>query len=202
MSANRRVRTHGVLGLSLVSLPRAACIAACAAAPLVALAALHAQPPAAPSPLSLAPVPSRTIDACGFLAGTWQGEMNGAFVEEIWSTPRGNNIVGTFRWLRADGTPAMLEMLAITQEASGLRLRLRHYSALLHAKEETDKPITLKLTENSPSHAVFAAEQDAGSLEQIVYRVENDTLHITVEFASPQDESGPRPPLKFELRKQ
>lgn len=181
---------------------RAVIGAACAGMPVAAIAAYFSQPPAAPSPLTLAPVPARTIDACAFLAGTWQGEMNGAFVEEIWSTPRGNNIVGTFRWLRQDGTPILFEMLAITQEASALRLRLRHYSALLHAKEDADKPITLKLTENSPTHAVFGAEQNAGSLAQIIYRVENDTLKITVEFDSPQNEDAPRPPLQFTLRRQ
>jgi hypothetical protein len=136
------------------------------------------------------------IDALAFLAGVWTGEMRGTFVEEAWSRPQGNNIVGYFRWLRPDGTPMLFEILTITEEDDVLRLRLRHYSAVLHGKEAPDKPITLRLGESGASRAVFTAEKDAGDLSHVSYEVADDVLTIRVEFVQEGREA-----LVFRLRR-
>lgn len=174
---------------------------------LLGLAAMRPQPPAAPAaPASPAPpeAPKFTIADAAFLAGTWRGEIDGSFVEESWSAPQGNNIVGTFRWLRPDGKPAMFEMLAITEEPGGVRLRLRHYSAKLQAKEDADKPLTLRLSQviadSASSRAVFTAEKDADDLKEVVYFRTGDTFSIDVVFA-PESDGTERPPLKFKLNR-
>lgn len=146
--------------------------------------------------------PAARITDLGFLAGTWRGE-SGGLVEETWTTPEGNNIVGCFRWLRTDGTPRMLEMLAITSEPDGIRLRLRHYSATLGAKEAAEEPMTLKLAAVSlggagGATAAFVAERHADSLDRITYRVERDVLWITVAFKA-ETGAAPRKPLEFRL---
>lgn len=157
-----------------------------------------AEPPSGPAP-SESPARSGEeragIEALGFLAGSWRGEMNGSFVEENWSRPEGNNIIGTFRWLKKDGTPAMFEMLTITREADVTRLRLRHYSPTLAAKEERDQPMTLRLAEVSGKRAVFEAERDAGDLARIVYEVKGEELAISVQFV--KEERGS---LEFKLK--
>lgn len=141
--------------------------------------------------------PKAVIGDLVFLAGTWRGSRGGV-VEEIWGTPQGNNIIGCFRWLKADGTPMMLEMLAITAEADAIRLRLRHYSATLSAKEEKDQPLTLRLATHDRASAVFVAERDAGELDRVTYRLEGDTLNITVAFTQGEQ---PRKPLEFKLER-
>lgn len=124
--------------------------------------------------------------------------MNGGFVEEAWSAPFGNNMIGHFRWLKPDGTPGMFEVLAITQEGDDVRLRLRHFSPALAAKEPVDRPQTLILAESSATRALFKAEKDTVSLSQITYEVKDNTLFIVVEFAA---SDPPRETLKFELER-
>jgi hypothetical protein len=163
-----------------------------------------------PKPTSAATTdaPAKAPFAIGdlsFLAGTWRGDVGGgggAFVEEIWSAPRGNNILGSFRWLNDDGTPMMFEILAIVQEPDAIRLRLRHYTADLAAKDGAEKPLTLTLTELTGGRALFRAEKDAGSLDHILYTRSSDTLAIDVVFIQPpadQPDARPRKPLQFRL---
>lgn len=162
------------------------------------------QPSAAGTGAATTGVSATSIDSLGFLAGSWSGEMNGSYTDETWTRPQGNNIVGSFRWLKPDGTPSMFEILTITQEADAIRLRLRHFSPTLGAKEEADKPMTLKLAELEGSRAVFKAEKDVGGLDHISYEVTGDQLAITVAFVQPpadKPDAKPRKPLEFKLKK-
>lgn len=157
-----------------------------------------AQSPTAPTaPRPDSPKQSK-LSALVFLQGTWQGAMGGPFVEEIWSAPHGTSMMGCFRWLGPDGAPAMFELLTITQEQDEVRLRLRHFSPTLAAKEPIDKPQTMRLAESTTNKAVFRAEKDAGALDRITYAVDGDTLRIAVEFVA---SDPPRDPLKFELKR-
>jgi hypothetical protein len=171
------------------------------AAVLTITAGLYAvQQPAAGTP-SKAPTTTSpaAIESLAFLAGAWRSTEEGGTTEEIWSAPVGNNLIGAFRWLKADGTPAMLEMLAITRESDAVRLRLHHYDAALNAREE--KPITLRLSKVEGTRAEFAAEKDAGQLAGVNYEVKGGELHIDVLFAAPDQSDQPaRKPLKFALK--
>jgi len=136
-----------------------------------------------------------TIASVAFMAGQWKGEMDGGVSEEHWSKPHGNNVMGMFRWLKADGTPVMFEILAITEESDGVYLRLRHFSAKLGAKEEKDDPMTLKLAEATASKAVFRGVEKEKRLAACIYERTADGLNITVEFPDPT-----REPLRFTLK--
>jgi hypothetical protein len=172
---------------------------AIAALPLALLAAVH-DPPAKDAAPATPSASVASLGAVGFLAGTWRGSMGEDFVEEIWSEPHGQSVMGSFRWLRPNGTPVLFEMLLISKEDDALRLRLRHYTATLEAKDE--KPMTLKLTESAPNRAVFSAERDAEGLSRIVYERRGDTLAIDVEFVQPTGpDAPPRNPLAFRLKK-
>lgn len=154
--------------------------------------------PAAPTPagmMDLTKDPARpSIDQLAFLEGDWKGEKDGAVVEEIWSAPSGNNIVGCFRWLKKTGKPSMFEILALTEEDDGIYLRLHHYSSKLVGKEPSDKPLTLRLSKIEVNTAEFTPVA-AGDLSKIVYTVSEKNLKITVEFA------GGASALKFDLTK-
>lgn len=145
-----------------------------------------------------------TIQDLAFMAGQWRGDQDGRLVEEFWSAPAGNNMIGCFRWLRADGRAMVFELLAMTQEADGVRLRLRHHSATLVAKEEKDQPLTLRLAEVRPGFARFIAEAAAGDLDNITYTVQGEMLTINVAFKALPAGTGAasgkaREPLVFVL---
>ena len=83
------------------------------------------------------------------------------------------------------------------------------------AKEDQDKPITLRLKPRSapavpaaepgfPGYAEFEAEKNAGDLRSVVYERSGDTLTITVNFVqepSARGTVGVRAPLIFTLRR-
>lgn len=156
-----------------------------------------AQPAAIPS-VAKSPDP---LDTVAFLAGRWVHVDEDGATEEHWSAPRGGAMMGMFRWDRPDGRPVMFEILTITSEGEDLLLRLRHYSPRLVAKEDKDKPMTLKLSEHGERRAVFSAHEHAADLSRIVYHCPTaDTLRITVEFAANDGEE--RDPLQFELKRE
>ena len=137
-----------------------------------------------------------TIASVAFMAGQWKGGMDGGIAEEHWSKPQGNNVMGMFRWLKPDGTPAMFEILTITEESGSVFLRLRHFSARLGANEEKDDPMTLKLAEATATKAVFRGIDTEKRLAACIYeKTGAGELKITVEFPDPT-----REPLHFTLK--
>ena len=176
-------------------------LAGLAAAALGAVRLSADQPPAKPATATAAPNSSApsSLQELGFLAGAWRGDMAGGLAEEVWSEPSGNSIMGCFRWLKEDGSPRMFEMLTITREGDATLLRLRHYTPTLTAKEETDKPLTLRLKESGPGKAAFAAgKSEAGDLSGVRYELREGALHITVEFGNSEKQ---REPLIFSLQR-
>lgn len=194
-----------VLALSLPASLTAAAVMA--SPPSTPKAPAAATPPAAaapaPTPASPSVAPRAILVPVGslsFLAGAWSGPMGPDTAEEIWSAPRGSSLMGCFRWIDSTGTSNMFEILTITAEKDATRLRLRHFSPTLVAKEEADKPMTLVATEHAGTRVVFSAEKDAAGIDRIVYEVVADELRIDVEFSPPTGDAKPRPPLKFKLR--
>lgn len=137
-----------------------------------------------------------------FLAGRWVHVDAQGATEEHWSAPRGSAMMGMFRWDRPDGSPVMFEILTITAEGGDVLLRLRHYSPKLVAKEDKDKPMTLKLAEHSERKAVFVAAENAAMLTRIVYHCPTaDELNISVQFA-PDENGEQNDPLEFALKRE
>jgi len=87
-----------------------------AAAVLIAPATLAAQSSATQS--SDAP----TLDDLAFMAGCWRGEFaNGAALEEIYTAPSANLILGLSRFLRG-GRAVQYEFSRITADSTGIML--------------------------------------------------------------------------------
>jgi hypothetical protein len=62
-----------------------------------------------------------------FLQGTWTGKTEkGAYVEEYWSRPAGDTMIGHCRFI-ADGKTTFYELLAIVWEPDRVVLKMRHF---------------------------------------------------------------------------
>lgn len=151
---------------------------AAAPAPVVELPA-HAAPNAALAPFS-------------FMTGTWVGVNPVKTVnEETWSLARGNNMVGTFRQIRRDGTPAFFEVSLITVEESGIELRLRHMHRALEVPENRKNISIFKLKEAAEGRVEFTGTGDAEQVTGVVYRkVDDNTLAVEISFAPTSKEKG------------
>ncbi|MEW5843538.1 MAG: DUF6265 family protein [Bacteroidota bacterium] len=81
---------------------------------------------------------SNLINKLSWLEGTWQGNAFDGFGEEIWSAPKGNNIIGMFRHLK-DGEIVFTEINYIVEENDMLILKLKHFDKNLVGWEEKEK---------------------------------------------------------------
>ena len=109
--------------------------------------------------------------------------------------------MGCFRWLKPDGTAAMVELLSIAAENNTLYLRLRHHDAKLVGwknEAEANKPLEMVLKEKTENRVVFHAGDSAaaGDLSAITYAREGDSLSIEITFTKPE-----RKPLRFPLQR-
>lgn len=68
------------------------------------------------------PGESQSLDDLAFLSGCWEGPLSrGGAIEEFYSAPSDNLIVGTTRYLR-DGHTVMFEFSSIVHDSSGIVL--------------------------------------------------------------------------------
>ncbi|MGH7131855.1 MAG: DUF6265 family protein [Phycisphaerales bacterium] len=151
-----------------------------------------------PMPPAVPPKPdSKPADVTrfSFLTGAWRGYIGSELVEEVWSAPSGNHLMGMFRWMGPDGNIRMSELLSITGEPGVARLRLMHFDPALRTREPGDKPLILRLAMIDGDRAEFVAEE-AESLERVVYQRTGDELAIDVIF---KQGDKPRKPLQFRL---
>lgn len=110
--------------------------------------------PATPVP---SPFASVTVADFAWLTGTWQGEVEGDFVEDQWSVPAGGVMMGMFRWVRGgkDGKLSLYEFLSIEPGPEGPVLWLRHFGARLVAWEDKEGAIAFHLAAYKPNEATF-----------------------------------------------
>lgn len=117
-----------------------------------------------------------------WLSGAWVLERTGERLEEWWSTPVGNSMVGHFRWIR-DGDLWITEMVSITEEPGEVVFRLRHFSADMRAWEAADDAFTYRLTDRATGRMVFTiVEPRAGRPSRFIYEsLPGDSLLVRLE---------------------
>jgi hypothetical protein len=117
-----------------------------------------------------------------WLAGSWRLEGPGQFLEERWSPPVGNAMVGHFRWVRGDAL-WMTELLTIAEEEGEVIFRLRHFSDRMRPWEDPDDPFVYRLTEREPGRVAFTiAEPRPGRPDRFIYEaLPDDSLLVRLE---------------------
>lgn len=119
-----------------------------------------------------------TLQQLAFMSGTWRGGDKDAVIEERWSDPEADSMMGMFRLLRG-GMVVFYEFMTITREGSVPVLRIRHFGPALEAWEENDELDPYPLVELDSSRAVFESEKSGTRLR---YEHDgNDILTITLE---------------------
>jgi len=72
--------------------------------------------------------PGASIEDAAWLAGRWVGDGFGGTVEENWSPPAGDRMVGHFA-LVIGGRPTLYEFALLEEHQGGLRMRVKHFGA-------------------------------------------------------------------------
>jgi hypothetical protein len=145
---------------------------------LLAGTAIAAEPPTPNAPASFASV---KVADLSWIAGNWQGEIGGDFIEEQWSAPAGGTLMGMFRWIKGgkDGTVALYELLTLEPGAEGPILWLRHFSPGLVAREDKEGALAFYLVAHKPDEATFD-NRDPGNPTRLTYRRQGDDRLVVV----------------------
>lgn len=104
-----------------------------------------------------------------FIIGAHYGVMDGGIMEEHWSPPVGNSMLGTFK-MHKDGKDVFYEFLVIEETESGIVMRLRHFSNGLIAWEEKDFAYEFHIIELRKNYVRF--EEKSGEI-RIAFYLEN-----------------------------
>lgn len=132
----------------------------------------------APLVLAAASLGPASLTDAAFLTGAWQGEMSGAYIEEHWTAPREDAMIGMYR-IVAGGKTVMTEMCSIESTPAGLVLHLRHFGPGLIAREEKDAPSKFPLESLERNRAVFF---NPATKTRLIYELFSpDELRVTLE---------------------
>ncbi len=104
--------------------------------------------------LALSVFSQTKIDKLSWIEGNWTTEKWGGTVEEYWSAPSGNSIIGMFRFI-VDGKLRFSEHFTITEVDGNLTLRLRHFDANFISWEEKDEYLEFRFVDMGDSSITF-----------------------------------------------
>jgi len=146
-------------------------------------------------PLAVAePTPSTALTDLAWIAGDWVGAAGDSFIQEQWSAPQGDDMMGMFRLVQ-DGKVVFYEFMTIRQEASGPVLRIKHFDPGLVGWEEKGESIVFDLQEIGDHRAVFETEKD-GDPERLIFERGDNELVITLEKPA----KDTRTPFRYRLQ--
>jgi hypothetical protein len=99
-------------------------------------------------------VPKASLQDVSWIAGRWQGTGLGGEVEETWNPPKGDSMMGMFKFMKG-GKTQFYELLTIVPREDSLVLRLRHFDSGFRGWEEKDEFEEFPLTKIASRHAQF-----------------------------------------------
>ena len=94
------------------------------------------------------------VGALAWLAGKWLGVVGKDPVEEYWTAPAGDSLLGMFRWLAGE-TVRFYEILVIEEEEDGLVMRIKHFDPGLKGWEEKEAAVNFDLVQVTEQEAIF-----------------------------------------------
>ena len=102
-----------------------------------------------------------------FIVGSRYGELEGGIIEEHWTPPTGNTMMGAFKYHK-NGKDVFYEFLVIEETDTAVVMRLRHFSHGLIGWEEKDFAYLFNLIKAAQDYALF--EQQDGKVRIAFFR--------------------------------
>ncbi len=121
-----------------------------------------------------------TVQQLAWISGAWAGKGLGGTVEEHWTKPAGDSMVGVFRLIGADQKMIVCELLLIEQRGKHVVYSFRHFGPGNKPWEELDKPLVFDLIRLTPNEAVFESSVQTDP-KRLTYTRTGDKLAIRVQ---------------------
>ena len=145
--------------------------------------AQETSPPRAPATSQKASSPPATLADFAWLAGSWQGELNGLQVDQHYMAPKNGLMLGDFRMTDKEKT-LFVEVFTFLEEKDGLELYVRHFSPELGiGQDERDRPLLLKLARLDGKQAEFRTPEGTRPIRDVVTRTGDDTFTVRLEIS-------------------
>src|SRR5262245_66515155 len=100
---------------------------------------------------------SHGVSGLAWMAGRWRGEADSTRLEEHWSAPAGDCMMGMFRAVRS-GHVRAYQFMSLEQDEDGILLRVKRFDPGLVGKEDRDRSVVFRLTRTTGKEAVFEYE--------------------------------------------
>ena len=136
---------------------------------------------------------SATLSDIAWLTGSWIGEKDGDPIEEQWSAPAGDALMGMFRWLK-EGKVFFYEFMTIDRGEEGLVLRIKHFNPGLIGWEEKEDSFSCVLSQVDADKAIFSARKEEEPLWLVFERTEEG---LDIFFDSEGKTPGPADRFRF-----
>ena len=145
--------------------------------------AQEASPPRASAPTRTTSSPSATLADFAWLAGVWQGELNGLQVDQSYLPPKNGLMLGDFRMTDKEKT-IFVEMFTFLEKKDGIEVYVRHFSPeLAIGPSEKDRALLLKLVRFDSKQAEFRTPEGAQSIRDVVTRTGDDSFTVHLEVS-------------------
>lgn len=143
-----------------------------------------AQSPAKELKIPESAKPMAELAAFQFLEGQWTTvNLGGGVNEEDWMPARGNHMLATFRQVRRDGKPALVEVSLLSVEKEGIRLRTRHLHGELDVPANRPNASDFEVVKTGRNWAEFRGVGEAKAVISVKYQlVDANTLRVTTTF--------------------
>ncbi len=137
---------------------------------------------------------SFSLEDVSFFTGHWIGEAFGGTVEEVWTEPSGNAIMGMFR-LQKNNMDALYEFLLIEKTNTGVQIRFKHIKPNYIEMEK--EPIVLNLIDADKTYAHFESDDQC-----LAVKYNKTQLNILeIEVASTKNGITKVTPIKMNRKK-
>ncbi|MGS2738443.1 DUF6265 family protein [Sinomicrobium sp. M5D2P17] len=98
--------------------------------------------------------PAGQLSELSWISGHWQGTALGGVTEEVWGSPLGGSMMGSFK-LVVNDVVKFYELCTISQQDETLLLRIKHFDKDLKGWEEKDESETFRLVRMEKDKAYF-----------------------------------------------
>lgn len=138
------------------------------------------EPAQAGSKARINDTPADKLASLSWMAGQWVRSNGKDDLEESWSGPCGDSLMGVFRWVKS-GKVWMFEFMTITVDGDDIIFRLRHFDRKLKPWEPQDAPLTYKLKSVSDDEVVFESPEKNDPRRFVYHSPGKDKLVVRLE---------------------
>jgi len=121
-----------------------------------------------------------------WLAGEWSGRFGDDAVEEYWSSPSHETIVGCFRWF-SGSVCRFYEIIAIERWEEGVVMLIKHFDPGLVGWEERETAMVFDLVRLDAGEAVFLKRGSDPPLWLVYRKPVHDEMIVC--FAGPDGDA-------------